>query len=163
MEAKSAAAAVRFARSAAELPCHHEYHNPLRSACDLRAAGFIRPALEHGLQPCRCASGGEAGTGVGGPPVPRTVRRVVLRGNVVVAGGSVVLLGDAHDIDGERAEVVHPAAHALPVAAAGASRAADGLVVGDAAVADGGARPGLDGQPAPESVAAVAAAAAAAA
>src|SRR5438874_1653031 len=79
-----------------------------------------------------------------------------LREDVVVAGGRLILFDDAHEIDGERPQVVDAAAHAVPVAAPGTLLAAEGLVVRDAAVVDGGARRGLNGQAAPQPVAAVA-------
>src|SRR5438105_1045464 len=48
----------------------------------------------------------------------RRGRLPALRKDVVVASGSVVVLDDGRDVEGERPEVINAAAHALPIAAA---------------------------------------------
>jgi hypothetical protein len=82
-----------------------------------------------------------------------------LREDVVVAGGGMVLADDAEDVERKRPEIAAPAAHAKSVAAHPALLAAEGRVVSDAAVVDRGARAGLNGEAAPQPVAARAASA----
>src|SRR5438270_738593 len=53
------------------------------------------------------------------------------REDVVVAGGGMVLLDDAHAVEDERPQVVEAAAHAVAIAAPGAALATEGAVLGD--------------------------------
>src|SRR5438132_8310451 len=62
--------------------------------------------------------------------------QALLRKDVVVAGGRVVVSDDGLHVEGERAQVVDAAANPLAVAAATFARAAVGQVVGDRAPRD---------------------------
>src|SRR5207245_2878229 len=70
--------------------------------------------------------------------------------------GSVVVLDDGRDVEGERPEVINAAAHALPIAAAVVCFPALGAVVDDRAVRDADTRAASNVYATPESIAAVA-------
>jgi hypothetical protein len=80
--------------------------------------------------------------------------------DVIVARGRMILLDDRQTVKGERPNAVDAPAYTIPVATAGAPFASDGPVLRDRAVIRRGVRPGLNGEAASESVAAVAALAA---